>query len=259
MEIASDRPYSYYDSGFSSGVIGFYFSAADDNLPAWGTANLSIEIIGDPTIDWDDEVPYISSNSFNWATSSAFVAIEIRSLAQQLQNEWTSIDLLESISGINKLTDEGETYFDNSIPNLRLIADILYSSTTDYPVYTDTSNVTTYQEQLQAEILATSTGNVTALATDIGGISPNTLLTLMWAAGGIAFIGILGVVIAKVTPDKIATFGAANIIRSSLVIFCVWMIFGTVTKFVILQAGIGLAAVAVLGIVFTFFYRGSSY
>jgi hypothetical protein len=261
VEIASGTPYSFYNNGFSSGCIGFYFSALDADLPTWATANLSVEIISNPVATWNGTTPYISSNSFNWASSASYVAIKIRSLAQQFENEW-SIDLIEPVNGINQLTDYGEAYFDSTIPNLRVIASILFVSSTKLPVYSETDNNTTYQDLLQAQAIAsfngTVSGNITTTANVIGGISPNALLTLMWTIGGLILIGCVGFAGAKLNPQGVAT-GQTLIIRSSLAIFCLWMLFGTVYKYVILQVGIGIAVIAVLGIVFTFFFKGSSY
>jgi hypothetical protein len=260
VEIATATPYSFRNNGFSSGCTGFYFKAADSDIPTWGSSNLTIEIIGNPSISWDEDIPYVSSNSFNWAVSKSYVAIKIRTLAQLLENDW-SVDLIEPIQDINQLTSYGEAYFDSVIPNLRIIAPTLYVSGTDMPVYSATDNNTDYQTQLQEEAVASITGasgNVTVTAGVIGGISANTFLTLVWTIGGLIFIGAIGWGTAKMNPEG-AAVTQMIVIRSSLAIFSLWMVFGTVYKYVILQVGIGIAAIAFLGIVFTFFFRGSSY
>lgn len=260
VEIASGTPYSFADNGFSSGCIGFYFSALDSDLPTWSTANLSVEIVGNSTISWNGTSHYVSSNSFNWASSKSYVAIKVRSLAQQFENEW-SIDMIEPVNGVNQLTDYGEAYFGSTIPNLSDIAPILFVSGTELPVFSSTDNNTTYQDLLQAEVLTTfngTSGNMTTTANVIGGVSENALLTLIWTIGGLVFIGCVGFAASKINAEG-AAVTQMIVIRSSLAIFCLWMIYGTVYKYVILQVGIGIAAIAVLGIVFTFFFRGSSY
>lgn len=90
--------------------------------------------------------PTVSSSTFSlWYDGGTLLATRerlttrIRALAANLENEWNpvTVDLIEDFAGEAKFTDEGETYFDNTIDNLRTICPDLYYDVVITPEFPD--------------------------------------------------------------------------------------------------------------------------
>lgn len=83
-----------------------------------------------------DNPPSITSNVFSlWYDDGTLVGTSerlttrVRSIATTLESKWGgTTDLVENVAGVQKLTDEGETYFVNSIANLRQVCPDLFAS-----------------------------------------------------------------------------------------------------------------------------------
>jgi hypothetical protein len=95
--------------------------------------------------------PSVSSAVINWIDEGSVVDAQdrltarCRSLATMLENDWGgTTDLIESIAGVSKLTDEGEDYFVASIDDLRAMCPDLFSDVTIRPEFPETGFVQDY-------------------------------------------------------------------------------------------------------------------
>lgn len=135
-EFSAVSPYSYYDSGYSVGVVAIYYTAAEVTALGitWGDATYTFEMIGNPTLVWTagapPSAPYTGITWLDYSTvaaSGVALTSRVRYLAQQIEVIW-SVDLIELIGGVNKFTDYGDTYFTAVIPNLRTQCPSLYEA-----------------------------------------------------------------------------------------------------------------------------------
>jgi len=154
-------------SGITDSTVGFTAGAGNYNVTytcpsAWQTTTIQgmdlywlrfrvvafTSIATQPlgTQSWTNTLstpPSTESGITSWIDESTVSAaqdrltIRLRSLASLTELDWGgTTDLVESVAGVLKLTDEGEEYFTNSIDNLRdmcpdLFADVM--STPDFP------------------------------------------------------------------------------------------------------------------------------
>lgn len=153
-EIASSVPYAGgFSDGYSEGVISIYVSSADvvtnaltwpyTAAPAW-TPIISLE--GNPLQSWSSTPPpskTVNGASFvDWFDDSTVEATQealgarIRYIAGKIEDVW-GFALLESIGGVNKLTDAGEAYFTSAIPNLRILCPNLFSNVMFTPDFSE--------------------------------------------------------------------------------------------------------------------------
>ena len=127
-EIMSATAYPYYEQGYDKGVVGMYFSASDVSSLSLGfgdTTGYSMQLVGNPLVTWASGTPpETNKNTFDlWYDGdgpSDRLAIRMRVIANDLENTWTGIDLIEGTAGERTLTADGEEYFTNSIPNLKI-------------------------------------------------------------------------------------------------------------------------------------------
>lgn len=91
-------------------------------------------------------VPVTATSSFSLWYDGGTVAATVdrlttrmRSVAQTLENDWGgTIDLIETVAGVGKLTGEGEDYFVNAIPGLRSMCPDLFSDILTSPEFVHT-------------------------------------------------------------------------------------------------------------------------
>lgn len=89
--------------------------------------------------------PQVETDVFSlWYDGGTLVATEdrltirMRSVAQTVENDWGgATDLIETLAGVGKLTDEGDEYFTNSIDNLRTICPDLFADMVTTPEFPD--------------------------------------------------------------------------------------------------------------------------
>lgn len=149
-ELGSVLAYPYNDSGYGSGVIAFYFNAAD--ALTWGAA-YTIRLSGNPgqfTVPptYDFPVPASAWTSLTTqADNQDDVANKILAMALDLEVAW-SATLTDQTEVGTVLSTTGESYFRNAIPGLQSMAPDLFYLKIENPTYTNrtwgTNQATTY-------------------------------------------------------------------------------------------------------------------
>lgn len=115
-EIGSSTPCTYYNNGYARGVAFIYFDA--DNAPFW-EGDYTMQLVGNPTLEWTPSIPNELLTSFNWndATTTSIVkeviAGRIIWLAGYLDSDWseTAYSLLENTIDGQYLSENGISYF----------------------------------------------------------------------------------------------------------------------------------------------------
>jgi len=136
-EIASATAYPYYNQGYELGIVAFYIEPED--APTWGSS-LSVQIVGNPLIDWDGDPPSTTTTSITWNTGSIsemheLLSAKIAALASQLEIAW-DVEMTTTASGMTVLSDTGSAYFVRIVPYLTEIAPYCQGQqvyTPDYP------------------------------------------------------------------------------------------------------------------------------
>lgn len=141
-ELGVTSPYSYYNDGYSYGVVGLYFSAADvtaKSMTFGAGSGYSVQLCGNPLLDWaGGTAPQTATGTWElWLSSdnpTTYVTNRMRVIAQKVEDEWVgAINLIEGMAGEKTLTSYGEDYFTNSIPNLILIAPDVFAASRRMP------------------------------------------------------------------------------------------------------------------------------
>jgi len=148
--ISTVRPVYTFDSGVAQWFFAVYLSQS--TVSDWNTtfgetmwsfpAKFEIAIAGNPTLTWaggsppaEQAISDFTSDSFNTETDTDTVHVEyteptIRMFAQYFEDaSGGTLDLIQNVGEVNKLTSDGETYFGASIANLRSIAPGVFMST----------------------------------------------------------------------------------------------------------------------------------
>jgi len=136
-EITSTTAYPYYNQGYELGIVAFYIEPED--APTWGSG-LSVQIAGNPLVDWDGDPPSTTTTSITWNTGSTsemhgLLSAKIASLASQLEVAW-DVEMTIAASGMTVLSDTGSAYFIRVIPYLTEVAPYCQGQqiyTPDYP------------------------------------------------------------------------------------------------------------------------------
>ena len=211
-EIASTTIYPYYNSGYAAFVASFYLPAS--LAPAW-SGNYTVSLEPNPTLTWTSLPPQSLYTAITWDsaltldTVATAVGAKVRALALGLNTSWTSIDLIESVNGLLKLTSYGEGYFDVVMPFLRDIQPNLYQSALNSPILVDNQYGNTYQQNVDANLVGTPL-DPTNLAAGMG-------LSRMWATGLLWFgfcllvCGLIGY-FAQTTKPVMFLFGGLMIV-----------------------------------------------
>ncbi len=156
-ELAAVAPYAYYNDGYDRGVAAIYFTAAD--APAWNGA-YTMELTGNPTLTWVPSNPSSSVAAFDlWqdnpiATTQDLVASRILWLADWLELTW-SVDMIETTASGSVLTEYGESYFVNVIPNIRTVAPSAFSGRVVQPEIERDEFTEDYSDSLVTDIIGT--------------------------------------------------------------------------------------------------------
>lgn len=242
-EIAAVSPLAFYNSGYSQGVVSFYFDSSDADLPAWSTANISVQLIGNPALSWDGGIPpEIANNTVDsYTVGSATISARIRVLATTLESIY-GLDMIEPVQDELLLTDNGESYFEQVIENLRTIAPSLFSTATSAPEFTERTFTQTGATAAEARWIGDPIFDLTAFANMIG-------VSRIWATS-ILYIGFCLIILI------IGTIKMRQI-RPATFLFGALMIVGSFQGFMVFTAGIYCGIGGALAIVFALFYRGA--
>lgn len=153
-ELSSAGPYPFYNQGYSLGVVAFYFEP--DEAPTW-ESSLSVQITGNPLVDWDGDPPITTTDSITWSTGTVeevqqLVSAKIIYLATELEQDW-SVEMITTSSGMTILSDTGALYFLRVVPHLNEVAPYVigqYTFTPEYPE--DKPEDYTYSDWLEDSI-----------------------------------------------------------------------------------------------------------
>ncbi len=244
-ELGVTSPFSYHTSGYGQGISVIYFPAV--SAPTW-SGNYTVRLEGSAMLTWVGGVPPLVTNSTftKWSTSTTVSAtstelqLRILYLANQLGTAWTD-PLIQTVSGVQVFTTNGETYFENVFPLLRTTCPDLFSQVSGSPTKDIRTHNTSAAITSDNQLVGTPF-DMTPLATFLG-------ISRMWATGGVWTLFWLGLTTAIVWRTK-AT-------RIALFVFGFAMIAGAVTGFMGMLVGVLVGIFGGISIVFAFFWRGS--
>lgn len=191
VEIGSTAPYAFYDEGYDRGVVVLYFSAAD--APGWEGAYTMI-LVGNPTLAWDADPPETSVGTFDlwqdWpiGTTQEILSSRILWLADQLELAW-AVDMIETTASGSRLTEYGESYFVNVVPNLREIAPYVFVGQIIQPEVEKREFTEDYADDLAGTVTGTPL-DLTPLA-DAFNLSRAVVTTVAYYAIVVVFLALL--------------------------------------------------------------------
>ncbi|MBV6343787.1 hypothetical protein, partial [Candidatus Magnetobacterium casense] len=136
--IATAAAFPYKDQGYGLGVVAFYVPA--DDAPTW-EGNISVQLIGNPLVDWDGAIPSTVFDDITWNTGTAaevseMVSSKILYLATLLGQEW-DVDMVTTVQGVTTLTSAGASYFLVVVPYAGDVVPYVFGQyifTPDYPI-----------------------------------------------------------------------------------------------------------------------------
>jgi hypothetical protein len=185
-QIRSVAPYTYVDSGYHRGVAWIYFSATDATTYSIDSADIALYrvwLVGNPTVPsgWAGDPPKTVATIDQWNTAgdmNVLLTLRVLYYADVLELEWT-LDLVESTSLGNKLTALGDNYFENAIPNLRLMAPTAFPASTIDPTLEDIDYTTQFGAVLTDSTCTPSggTGTVAGAPVDLAEGANNVNVT----------------------------------------------------------------------------------
>lgn len=204
-ERQATTPFAFVNQGYSDGVFSFYFSSSDviDFGLVW-EGSYTIRLQGNPSLF---PVPtVVNSGSINW-TSQLVTLTRFREyildFARDLEVTWAEftdpdIALIQETPDGTAFTDNGDTYFTNVIPNLRVIMPTLFSGRIVVPDFTERVHNTTYSQDLQNFWDGTSFGNNFQAWADLLNMNRVLLTTLILVAFNI-FVAYVSFVVTQQT------------------------------------------------------------
>ena len=205
VELGSTAPYAYYDEGYDRGVVALYFPAADP--PGWGGTYTMI-LVGNPTLAWGTGPPETSVGTFDlwqdWpiSTTQEILSSRILWLADQLELAW-AVDMIETTASGSRLTEYGESYFVNVIPNLREIAPYVFVGQIIQPEVEKREFTEDYSDDLAASVGGTPL-DLTPLA-DAFDLSREVVTTVLYYAAVVVFLALLVSKIKNYKPAVLMT------------------------------------------------------
>ncbi len=139
-QLKAVAPYTFVYSGYGRGIVWIYFTAAEAAVGAFDldSANVAlyrIWLAGNPTLAWAGAPPLTVAGIDQWSItgdSNILLALRILYYADLLELAWGE-DLIGTTPLGNRLTTDGESYFESAIPNLRLMAPAAFAIGTLYP------------------------------------------------------------------------------------------------------------------------------
>lgn len=143
----STSPRVQVNSGYGQGVMSLYMSRAEVTSfgITWADGDAA-QIAGNPAFFAD---PQLLNLLIEWRAetdSATILENDIRDIANilEVQTEWSGVDLISD----QTLTDTGEDYFVNSIPNLRTMAPDLFVGSLGAPAFIERTHGSSYQDAL---------------------------------------------------------------------------------------------------------------
>lgn len=141
-------PLSYVASGYGQGAVTVYFSAAEVTAAgiAWNDADFSL-ILGNPSFF---AAPPFNSTAVEWRAESgkSAIAADVVSLGSSIQGSTRWVAAGKTLVDGGVLTADGESYFEQVIPNLRSIAPTLYSGSLVNPDFYERDFGYSYRDEL---------------------------------------------------------------------------------------------------------------
>ena len=131
-QLKSVAPYTFVNSGYRRGLAWIYFSAEEVTAYSIDQANeadYDIWLMGNPTLSWAGDPPKTIVGVDYWQTTgdtAVLLALRVLYYADVLELIWT-LDMIETTALGNRLTAVGESYFENVITNLRIMAPLAFS------------------------------------------------------------------------------------------------------------------------------------
>jgi len=143
-QLKTVAPYPYYYRGYGRGLSWIHFTATEVSSYGLSSTNLAsykIWLTGNPALSWTQngtacDPPKTVAGIDQWNTSgntSVLLALRVLYYASELEKIWSGYDLIQQTPSGNKLTTDGESYFQNVIPNLRTIAPNCFSASSSTP------------------------------------------------------------------------------------------------------------------------------
>ena len=249
-ELGSTAPFSFVNSGYDEGVVALYFSASDVDLigVTWEDPNYEVRLQGNPSLFASP--PVVVNASIDWnsvLTTKSDLRDFLNGLAISLQLNWIpytdpDIELLTNAADGNVFTQEGEDYFGNVVPNVRVATPQLFTGRTTLPIITDRTFTLSYRDQLLQFWDTSSIGIALQGAANVFN-TPRSLITTL---GLIAFNVTIIMAMIKANPaaGQIAPLTTAIILPVGAYVGLTDMVFATL-----------IAMFATFGTVFVLFLR----
>jgi len=139
-QLRAVAPYAFVDSGYGRGLVWIHFTAAEVatyGIDSADQALYKVWLTGNPTIPsgWAGDPPKTIAGIDQWTTvddPSTLLALRVLYYADQLEIIW-SLDMIEITALGNRLTSVGESYFENVMPNLRIMAPAAFAAGEEAP------------------------------------------------------------------------------------------------------------------------------
>jgi hypothetical protein len=249
-ELAATAPFSFVNSGYDEGAIAIYFSASQVDLGSivWEDPNYEVRLQGNPSVFASP--PIIINSSIIWnsvLTTQSDLQDLVIEISRELEINWApytdpDIELVSTNAGGNILTQNGEDYWTNVIPNARLAAPNIFAGRTTIPEVTDRTFTLSYRDQL---LQFWDTSSVGAALDGVASVF-NTPRTLVTTLGLIAFniFVIFSMVRANPQAGQIAPLTTAIILPVGALIGLTDLVFAAL-----------IAMLATFGTVFILFLR----
>ncbi len=249
-ELGSTAPFSFINAGYDGGVVALYFSASDVALIpiVWEGAGYEVRLQGNPSLFASP--PVVVNSSIDWnsvLTTKSDLRNLLNDLATDLQLNWAQytepdIELLTTAAAGNVFTQEGEVYFGNVIPNVRIAASGLFTGRTTLPVVTERTFTLSYRDQLLQFWDTSSIGTALQGAADVFNTPRSLITTLGLVAFNVAII--MAMVKANPAAGQIAPLTTAIILPVGAYVGLTDMVFAAL-----------IAMFATFGTVFILFLR----
>lgn len=150
-ELQSTAPYAFFNDGYGSGVMSFYFDEAEAiALGITHGGSYTIRLQGSPS--FFAVPPVVNNGSIEWQSTLVTkkkLRENMQVIAGALEIVW-GVAMVETSPEGDVFSSNGDTYFTNAIPNLRLMAPELFSGRIGTPQFTERDFDTTYIDQLKS-------------------------------------------------------------------------------------------------------------
>ena len=149
-QLKAVAPYAFVDSGYGRGLVWIYFTAAEVTSYSLDSANIAsyrVWLAGNPALSWAGVPPKTIASIDQWNTTgdmATLLTLRVLYYAGLLEDIWSPLDLVETTSIGSRLTTTGESYFENAIANLRIMASACFAASTIEPTLEDIDYTTRF-------------------------------------------------------------------------------------------------------------------